>query len=91
MAFPYVIRRDQELGKHVKGEVYEVDKETLSRLDMLEGVPTHYKRINAYVEYTDGGSENVSMYVKADGDKFEIPKGMKIIDEFKPAYTVQVV
>lgn len=38
--FPYAKR-----GNGVtKGEVYNVDYDTLRRLDMLEGVPDHYKR-----------------------------------------------
>jgi gamma-glutamylcyclotransferase (GGCT)/AIG2-like uncharacterized protein YtfP len=91
LAFPYVLRRDGQIGKQIKGEVYEVDSSTLKRLDQLEGVPTHYKRINVYVEYDNKEtSENVAMYVKADGETMDL-RGMSPIEEFNPVYEVQAV
>lgn len=43
--YPFAIR-----GKGIiEGEVYEVDDETLKRLDRLEGVPSLYQRIKTKV------------------------------------------
>ncbi|EHP85983.1 gamma-glutamylcyclotransferase family protein [Methanotorris formicicus] len=39
---PYVV--EDEKISHIIGEVYEVNKETLERIDSLEGHPTCYKR-----------------------------------------------
>lgn len=65
-AFPsYVfseITPPQDLFKPVLGEVYEVDEETFSRLDHLEGVPYHYKR---EVIETEGG-HSAWMYYNFD-------------------------
>jgi gamma-glutamylcyclotransferase (GGCT)/AIG2-like uncharacterized protein YtfP len=83
MAFPYIIERDQEHGKIIKGEVYEVDKETLRRLDRLEGVPSHYKRDHIYVAFKNGTpSCNVLTYVKATPISKEYEAHMNYIDEF---------
>ena len=35
--------------QHVEGEIYEVDAETLSRLDKLENVPHVYERVTVKV------------------------------------------
>jgi gamma-glutamylcyclotransferase (GGCT)/AIG2-like uncharacterized protein YtfP len=65
MPFPYVLSVNN-LGYQVEGEVYMVDGLTLKALDRLEGVPTHYKKLNVGVIYTDDNStDTVSMYVKA--------------------------
>ena len=42
--FPYVLGVN-EAGHNIKGEVYEVPASSLSRLDRLEGYPTHYDRV----------------------------------------------
>ena len=87
LAFPYVLRRDHENGSQIKGEVYEVDQEGLKKLDLLEGVPSHYTREKVYVQYTANNeliSENVYIYVKANGKNFEIPKGEEPIEEWDP-------
>ena len=39
---PYVV--ENEKISHIVGEVYEIDKETLKRIDCLEGHPNHYIR-----------------------------------------------
>ncbi|MCI0564923.1 MAG: gamma-glutamylcyclotransferase [Nitrososphaera sp.] len=36
----------------IRGEVYEVDDDVLSRLDRLEGIPDHYERVSVK---TDSG------------------------------------
>lgn len=42
-AFPYLINKPNE-GLHVKGELYEVNYQTLLLIDDLEGCPEHYTR-----------------------------------------------
>jgi gamma-glutamylcyclotransferase (GGCT)/AIG2-like uncharacterized protein YtfP len=41
--FPAVMRTNEDL-RQIRGEVYDVTKETMSRLDMLEGYPSFYNR-----------------------------------------------
>jgi len=45
---PYLLDRKGE-GKYVTGEIYAVDDEILERLDILEGVPNYYNRIEIEV------------------------------------------
>lgn len=52
----------------VKGEVYEVDEETLRELDEFEGIGVEderndeYKRVQALVRLQDGGTITCSIY-----------------------------
>jgi len=64
-SFPYVLKRDHALGGNIVGEVYYVTKPELSRLDMLEGVPSHYKKQTIEVVHKDFKVEEVTMYTKA--------------------------
>lgn len=50
-AFPYLIHAGNGIPCH--GEIYEVDDETLARLDQLEGVPYHYVRKTIVINGTD--------------------------------------
>lgn len=68
-SFPYVLEMDYLLGGNIQGEVYAVNSVELERLDTLEGVPTHYKKVKTKVIYeVDGIEEEVTMYVKAKVD-----------------------
>lgn len=63
--FPYVLKNGIS---HVKGELYLVrDEVTAARLDMLEGVPSHYVRhdTTVFVNQDHGDSFNIDciMYV----------------------------
>src|SRR5689334_21668927 len=52
--FPYAVRSGRGDGRRpLRGEVYEVDAETLTRLDRLEGVPHHYQRTRVAVAIGD--------------------------------------
>ncbi len=57
--YPGVVRGE---GR-VKGEVYEVDGETLKRLDEYEGVPILYERIEEAVELEDGRKVRAYLYL----------------------------
>ena len=57
-SFPYMIR-DENAENKVEGEVYEIDADTLTKLDWIEGEGSHYDRIVVGVrllsEHGDGG------------------------------------
>lgn len=60
--FPYLLRENEE-GFNVKGEVYEVDDDILTTLDILEGTPTHYVCVPLEVNIA-GGTKTVYTYQK---------------------------
>lgn len=59
--FPYMI----ESTKHewVYGEVYEVNRAILKKIDLLEGVPYHYQRQNMLLDTPGGKPINTYYYV----------------------------
>lgn len=64
--FPYAIK-----GAGIAlGEVYEVDDDTLERLDRLEGVPHHYQRDEVFVFTEDFKKEKAMIYVSDHALKF---------------------
>ena len=63
MPFPYVLG-ESEHGHNIQGELYEVTASTLSRLDRLEGHPTHYNRKEMDFVTTDGEVIKALVYVK---------------------------
>lgn len=86
--FPYVLGVN-EAGHHIKGEVYEVPASSLSRLDRLEGYPTHYDRVPTEVVLSNGEKITALMYVKKTVTAANLNE--KFIEEFKkPAYTATV-
>tara|TARA_R100001443_G_scaffold17872_1_gene28502 strand:+ start:15980 stop:16570 length:591 start_codon:yes stop_codon:yes gene_type:complete len=56
--FPYII---QDKKSFVYGEVYEVDKETIEKIDLLEGVPYLYRRVLTNYEL-NGTMEIAGLY-----------------------------
>lgn len=86
--FPYVLGVN-EAGHHIKGEVYEVPASSLSRLDRLEGYPTHYDRVPTEVVLSNGEKITALMYVKKTVTAANLNE--KSIEEFKkPVYTATV-
>lgn len=75
--FPYMMRGDGG----VLGEVYEIDKKTLDKIDKLEGHPIHYKRY-----LTNYHSEVAEMYYYlANFDS--IPESAVIVEDgYWPIY-----
>ncbi len=55
--FPYVCRKGETMFP-IRGEVYEVNDDTLQSLDWLEGIPSHYQRMPVEID----GLEGVEMY-----------------------------
>ncbi len=70
---PYVSRK-RSLSR-IKGEVYEVDKKTLFRLDSLEEHPHWYRREEVEVEFYDGNSTRAFLYFNENEEGRVISSG----------------
>lgn len=73
--FPYLFKNDnldkKTTAKKINGEVYEVTKEKLKQLDILEGVDSKlYQREEIEVESKDGATMRVFVYI-ADSSLLE--------------------
>lgn len=56
---------DDDVGKSIEGELYEVDDECLARLDRVEGVPSLYQRRAVTVQNapaSDNGEDLIQSY-----------------------------
>mgnify|MGYP003113545514 FL=1 len=73
------LANEKGVGKNVHVEVYLVDEQTLSRLDMLEGHPKWYKREKTDVICTDGTLLNPWVYF---APKEYYREGDKTLDSF---------
>ena len=60
LSIPYVVK--DERVSHIVGEVYEVGRDTLKRIDMLEGHPFAYKRERVVVVLEDGTEVSAWLY-----------------------------
>ena len=81
-AYPYLINQKRK-GKIIKGEAYVIDKQILSRLDLLEGYPEHYDRANITLLVGDATLEAITYFVnqKIDLSKHELLEEF-VKDEF---------
>jgi gamma-glutamylaminecyclotransferase len=61
VGFPVLLTPGQ--GHPVHGEVYEVDADTVERLDMLEGKGRMYDRVRKYVRMSSGELVRLYYYV----------------------------
>ena len=77
-AYPYLID-DENHGKFVKGEVYKIDKNTLNKLDRLEGYPEHYNRRNITVNINHQEFETITYFINKNIDYSEL----ELLDFFK--------
>jgi gamma-glutamylcyclotransferase (GGCT)/AIG2-like uncharacterized protein YtfP len=66
-AFPGVIRQRDAAHYEVKGEIYEVDEDTLNALDYLEGHPRFYRRD----KYKTANGIRVWMYTLPDAESYD--------------------
>ena len=86
--FPYLLGKNSK-GKRVKGELYEVTKSTLDKLDKLEGYPTHYNRELVNLLTSEGKVLKALTYVKTNVTEHDLAK--EFIDDFQkkslPKYT----
>jgi gamma-glutamylcyclotransferase (GGCT)/AIG2-like uncharacterized protein YtfP len=55
----------------IYGELYEVSKEVMKRLDMLEGHPRHYERTKVNV-FADGQDVEAWIYLSKFADKYPV-------------------
>jgi gamma-glutamylcyclotransferase (GGCT)/AIG2-like uncharacterized protein YtfP len=59
----------------IKGEVYEIDENTLTMLDGLEGVPYHYNRSQVHTPYSEKTWVYIYPHDRAARQEFVIPDG----------------
>jgi len=64
-SLPKVVHAPSQDG--VDGELYEVNLETLKKLDRLEGHPLFYKRELVEIFLEDGSTEEAYMYIYQGG------------------------
>jgi gamma-glutamylaminecyclotransferase len=76
--FPYLFEMPGT-GYNIFGEVYQIDYETLQRLDWLEGVPDHYYRKSIKVSI-DAKTNEVLCYFAAH--EWDQNKDIKLIEKF---------
>jgi gamma-glutamylcyclotransferase (GGCT)/AIG2-like uncharacterized protein YtfP len=70
---PFVYK--EEAISHITGELYEVDDETLGRIDRLEGHPQWYRREQEDIQLTDGITEHAWVYFFPEKSGKLIPSG----------------
>lgn len=76
---PHMVTDRDGIG--VKGEIYEVDGETLKSLDELEGHPIHYRRELISVKDHEGNAVKCWSYLRPK-HLFENRNGVSIEEEF---------
>lgn len=71
--FPYLIN-DKNIGKHIKGEVFEINDVTLNKLDVLEGYPDLYIRDNIEVTINNNTIKVIVYFLteNIDYNKYEL-------------------
>lgn len=60
-AFPYLVNKPNK-GLHVKGELYEVNYQTIFAIDELEGYPEHYTRSEIEIVKNEHDIERAWVY-----------------------------
>lgn len=64
------LKEDEDNGKEIEGELYEVDAECLTVLDQVEGAPTFYERKAITIQnppnFEDGENLIQSYFYKGD-------------------------
>ncbi len=75
--FPYLLDREGE-GRRVRGELYQIDMDTLKMLDILEGCPEHYYRREIKVEAM-GITVRAIAYFKTDAVDY---RDCELLEEF---------
>jgi len=65
-SYPYIFKHPDLYAASVKGEMYEINEETLRRLDILEGHPDHYRRQEIRVKTPKGELLECVAYILVD-------------------------
>ena len=75
-SFPYMT--DHRGGFKVEGDLYQVSDNTLKRLDIIEGVPGHYKRETILVDINGKVSQEAFVYLSADEPNYNNNTGITV-------------
>ncbi len=78
--YPYLLDQ-QGKGYRVEGELYEVDEETLAKIDELEEYPSYYTRRWIDVEDESGRSHRALAYFLAEPIQW---REEELLKEFEP-------
>ena len=70
-SFPYIFKHSDHHTVPVQGEMYEINQETLRRLDILEGHPDHYRRQQILVTSKKGDAYACAAYILEDPDMIQ--------------------
>lgn len=76
--FPGVIESPGQHGTYISGEVYEVDEETMKKLDILESNGFFYKR--EIVELSYWGNAWMYLTIHYDDSDLDYLEGVEVID-----------
>ena len=76
-SFPYIFKHPELYAIPVQGEMYEINQETVRRLDMLEGHPDHYRRQQILVTTPKGDAYACAAYILEDAEMIrDIAEGL---------------
>ena len=73
---PYVSKKDKTHAVKITGHVFEVEYDTLKRLDMLEGHPEWYYREKIHVKCKNGAIVSAYIYFNEEGRGFYSQSGI---------------
>lgn len=65
-SFPYIFKHPDLYATPINGEMYEINQETLRKLDELEGHPDHYLRTQILVVSPKGDTYACAAYILED-------------------------
>jgi gamma-glutamylaminecyclotransferase len=78
-SYPYIFKHPDLHATTVQGEMYEINQETIHRLDILEGHPDHYCRQQIRVKKPKGEILECAAYVLEDVETIQgISEGLGI-------------
>lgn len=65
-SFPYIFKHPDLYTTPIRGEMYEINQETVRQLDALEGHPDHYRRQQILVTTPKGDAYACAAYLLED-------------------------
>lgn len=66
--YPIALPSDAANAQKLEGEIYEIDEETLMRIDILEEYPHEYDRIELPFECDNGEMRNALIYIGKESE-----------------------